>query len=212
MKNKGDLRTDNEGTEVKTTVVETEAKQKNPEKDELPGNEPENKQTSLHHISRDRNSAERFNLDEDESTRNNSKVTVAHEQEFEGKGEGANKDGMVIREQAQGIEDNTRSKRDNSKVSVTHQLECVDEEEDANKDEIVIREQAQDIADNTQPGNVDKTTAARRTSTRNKKTTSIRGSDFFVVNKVHSLENDTNTFKSTNGKTFSKYTIKTLED
>ena len=168
MKNKGDLRTDNEGTEVKTTVVETEAKQKNPEKDELPGNEPENKQTSLHHISRDRNSAERFNLDEDESTRNNSKVTVAHEQEFEGKGEGANKDGMVIREQAQGIEDNTQSTRDNSKVSVALELECVDEEE-VNKNGIVIREQAQDIADNTQPGNVDKTTEVRRTSTRNKK-------------------------------------------
>jgi len=42
----------------------------------------------------------------------------------------------------------------------------------------VIWEQAQDIADNTQPGNVDKTTEARRTSTRNRKTTSIRGSDF----------------------------------
>jgi hypothetical protein len=80
----------------------------------------------------------------------------------------------VIREQAQGIEDNTQSTRDNSKVSVTH----VDEEEDANKDGIVIQEQAQDIADNTQPGNVDKTTEARRTSTRNKKTPSIRGNDF----------------------------------
>jgi len=98
MKNKEGLRTDNEGTEVKTTVVEIEAKLKNPKKNKLPGNEPENKQTGLHHISRDRNSAERFNLDEGESTRNNSKVTVAHEQEFEGKKEGANKDGMVIQE------------------------------------------------------------------------------------------------------------------
>jgi len=88
-------------------------------------------QEGLHHISRDRNSAERFNLDKDESTRNNSKVSVAHEQEFEGEEEGANKDG------------------------------------------IVIREQAQNIADNTQPGNADKTTEARRTSTRNKKTPSI---------------------------------------
>ena len=109
MKNKEDLRTENEATEVKTTAVETETKLKNPKKNELPGNEPENKQTGLHHISRNRNSAERFNLDEDESTRNNSKMIVAHEQEFEGKEEGANKDGMVIREQAQGIEDNTQS-------------------------------------------------------------------------------------------------------
>jgi len=84
MKNKEDLRTDNKGTEVKTTAVETEAKLKNPKKNELPGHEPENKQTGLHHISRDRKSAEIFNLDEDESTRNNSKVIVAHEQEFEG--------------------------------------------------------------------------------------------------------------------------------
>ena len=76
------------------------------------------------------------------------------------------------------IEDNTQSTRDNSKVSVAHKLECVDEEEDANKDGIVIREQAQDIADNTQPGNVDKTTEAWRTSTRNKKAPSIRGNDF----------------------------------
>ena len=43
MKNKEDLRTDNKGTEVKTTVVETEAKLKNPKQNELPGNEPENK-------------------------------------------------------------------------------------------------------------------------------------------------------------------------
>jgi len=86
---------------------------------------------------------------------------------------------MVIQEQAQSIEDNNQSTRDNSKVSVAHELECVDEEEEANKDGIVIREQAQDIADNTQPGNVDKTTEAQRTSTRKKKTTSIRGNDFF---------------------------------
>jgi len=32
MKNKEDLRTDNEGTEIKTTAVEMEAKQKNPKK------------------------------------------------------------------------------------------------------------------------------------------------------------------------------------
>jgi len=177
MKNKEDLRTDNEGTEVKTTVVETEAKLKNPKQNELPGNEPENKQTGLHHISSDWNSAERFNLDEDESTRDNSKVIVDHEQEFEGEEEGTNKDGIVIREQAQGIEDNTQSTGDNSKVSVAHELECVDEE-DANKYGNVIWEQAQDIADNTQPRNVDKITEARRTSTRNKKIPSITGNDF----------------------------------
>jgi len=160
MKNKEDLRTDNEGTEVKTTAVEMEAKLKNPKKNKLPDIEPENKQRGLHHTSSDRNSAERFNLDEDESTRDNSKMTVAREQEFEGEEEGANKYGIVIREQAQGIEDNTQSTRDNSKVSVAHELGCVDEEEDADKDGIVIWEQAQDIADNTQPRNVDKTTEA----------------------------------------------------
>jgi len=84
----------------------------------------------------------------------------------------------LVREQAQGIEDNTQSTRDNSKVSVAHELGCVDEEENTNKDGIVIWEQARDIADNTQPGNVVKTTEARRTFTRNKKTPSIRGNDF----------------------------------
>jgi len=178
MKNKEDLRTDNKGTEVKTTVVEMEAKLKNPKKNELPHIEPQNKQTGLHHTNSDRNSAERFNLHEDESTRENSKLIVAHEQEFEGDEEGANKDGIVIWEQAQGIEDNTQSTRDNSKVSEAHKLGCVDEEEDVNKDGIVIWEHAQDFADNSQHGNVDKTTKARRTSTRNKNTPSIRGNDF----------------------------------
>jgi len=88
-------------------------------------------------ISSERKSAERFNLDEDESTRNNRKLIVAYEQECDG------------------------------------------EEEDANKDGTVIREQAQDIADTTQPGNVDETTEACRTSTRNKKNPSIRGKVFF---------------------------------
>ena len=63
-------------------------------------------------------------------------------------------------------------------MCVSLEPEYVDEEENANKDGIVIREQAQDVADNTQTGNVDKTTEARRTSTRNKKTPSIRGKDF----------------------------------
>jgi len=151
MKNKEDLRTDNE---------------------------PEKKQTGLHHISSERKSAERYNLDEDESTRNNRKVIVAHEQECDGEEEDANKDGTVIREQAQVIADNTQSTRDNSKVCVALEPEYVDEEENANEDGIVIREQAQDIADTTQPGNVDKITEACRTSTRNKKNPSIRGKDF----------------------------------
>jgi len=49
----------------------------------------------------------------------------------------------------------------------------------------VILEQTQDITDNTQPGSVDKTVETRRTS-RNEKTPSIRGRDFFMVNKVYS--------------------------
>ena len=65
MKNKEDLRTDNE---------------------------PEKKQTVLHHISSNRKSAERFNLVKDESTRNKRKVIVAHEQECDGEEEDANKD------------------------------------------------------------------------------------------------------------------------
>jgi len=80
MKNKENLRTDKEGTEV-TTAVEMEAKLKNPKKKALPDIEPENKQTGLHRTSSNRISAERFNLDEDKSTRDNSKVIVAHEQE-----------------------------------------------------------------------------------------------------------------------------------
>jgi len=69
MKNKEDLRTDNE---------------------------PEKKQTVLHHISSERKSAERFNLDEDESTRNNRKVIVAHEQECDGEEEDANKEARIF--------------------------------------------------------------------------------------------------------------------
>jgi len=47
-----------------------------------------------------------------------------------------------------------------------------------NKDETVILGQIQDITDNTQSGSVDKTVETRGTSTRNKKTPSIRGNDF----------------------------------
>jgi len=141
-------------------------------------NEPEKKQTGLHHNRSERKSAERFILDEDESIRNNRKLIVAHEQEYDGEDEDANKDRTVIREQAQVNADNTQSTRDNSKVCVALEPEYVDEEENANKDGIVIHKQAQDIADTTQPGNVDKTTEAHRTSTRNKKNPSIRGKDF----------------------------------
>jgi len=66
----------------------------------------------------------------------------------------------------------------NSKVIISQELECDGEEEGVNKGETVILEQTQDIADNTQSGSVDKTVEIRRTSTRNKKTPSIRGSDF----------------------------------
>ena len=47
-----------------------------------------------------------------------------------------------------------------------------------NKVETVILEQTQDITDNTQSESLDKTVETRRTSTRNKKTPSIRGNGF----------------------------------
>jgi len=101
-------------------------------------------------ISNDRNSEERFNLDEDESTRDNN---------------GDKNDEEMFR-------------KINSKVIVSQELECDGEEEGVNNDENVILEQTQDITDNTQSGSVDKTVETRRTSTRNKKTPRIRGNDF----------------------------------
>ena len=97
-------------------------------------------------------------------------------------------------------------------MCVALELEYVDEEENANKDGIVIQEQAQDIADTTQPGNVDKTTEARRTSTRNKKNPSIRGKDFlwwtrYIAGKMIQIHPSQWIVK-----TFSKYSIKTSED
>ena len=62
---------------------------------------------------------------------------------------------------------------------LSQELECDGEETGVNKDEIVILEQTQDTTDNTQSGSVDKTVETCRTSTRNKKTPSIRGNDFF---------------------------------
>ena len=61
---------------------------------------------------------------------------------------------------------------------VSQELECEGEKEGVNKDETVILEQTQDITDNIQSGSVDKTVETLRTSTRNKKTPSIRGNDF----------------------------------
>ena len=55
-------------------------------------------------------------------------MIVAHEQECDGEEEDANKDGTVIREQAQVIADNTQSTRDNSKVCAVLEPEYVDEE------------------------------------------------------------------------------------
>jgi len=101
-------------------------------------------------ISNDRNSEERFNLDEDESTGDNN-GDKSDEEKF---------------------------RQINSKVIVSQELECDSEEEGVNKDEPVILEQTQDITVNTLSGSVDKTVETRRTSTRNKKTLSIRGNDF----------------------------------
>jgi hypothetical protein len=63
----------------------------------------------------------------------------------------------------------------------------------------MILEQTQDITDNTQSESVDKIVETHRTSTRYKKTPSIRD-DFFMVNKVHSFKSVTNTKKLTNSK------------
>ena len=123
-------------------------------------------------ISNDRSSEERFNLDEDESTRDNNGDEI----------------------------DEEKFRQINSKVIVSQELECDGKEEGAYNDETVILEQAQDITDNTQTGSVDKTVETRRTSTRNKKTPRIRGIDFFMVNKIYRLEKDTNTNKLTNRK------------
>jgi hypothetical protein len=46
------------------------------------------------------------------------------------------------------------------------------------KDDIAILGLTQDFTGNTQPASIDKTIESCRTSTRNKKTPSIRGNDF----------------------------------
>jgi len=101
-------------------------------------------------ISNDRNSDERFNLDEDESTRDNN----------------GDKN------------DKEKFRQINFKAIVSQELECDCEEEGVNIDETVILGQTQVITDNTQSGSVDKTVETRKTSTRNKKTPRIRGNDF----------------------------------
>jgi len=62
-------------------------------------------------------------------------------------------------------------------VIVSQEQECYGEKKGV-KDETVILEQTQYITGNTQCGSVDKTLETHRTYTRNKKTPSIRGSDF----------------------------------
>ena len=52
------------------------------------------------------------------------------------------------------------------------------EKKSVDVDKTMILEQTQDITDNTQSESVDKIVETRRTSTRNKKTPSIRGNDF----------------------------------
>jgi hypothetical protein len=47
-----------------------------------------------------------------------------------------------------------------------------------NRDKTAFLGQTQDITGNTQSAGTDKTVESRRTSTRNKKTPSIRGNDF----------------------------------
>jgi len=101
-------------------------------------------------INNDRNSEERFNLDEDESTRDN--------------------DGDK--------NDEDKFRQINCKVIVSQELECDGEEEGVNNDETVIHKQKQVITENTQSGSVDKTIETRKSSTRNKKTPRIRGNDF----------------------------------
>jgi hypothetical protein len=68
----------------------------------------------------------------------------------------------------------------------------------------VIFEQTQDITDNTQSDNIDKIIETHRTCTRNKKNPSTRGNYFFMVNKAHSLKNDTKTDEQTTSKNLFK--------
>jgi len=74
--------------------------------------------------------------------------------------------------------DEGRCSQINNNVMLSQGLECDGEKEGANKDKTVTFEQTQDITDNTQSDNVDMIVETRRTSARNKKTSSKRGDDF----------------------------------
>jgi hypothetical protein len=63
-------------------------------------------------------------------------------------------------------------------VVVSQELECCGDKKGVNKDKTMILEETQDITDNIQCESVDKILETRRTSTRNKKTPSIRGNDY----------------------------------
>ena len=89
----------------------------------------------------ERNSEERLNLGEDETT-----SETSDDKNLEGK-----------------------SGQNNNKVVVSQELECVDEEKGGNKDKTVLLEQTQDITDKTLLESVDKTIETHRTSTRNRK-------------------------------------------
>ena len=63
-------------------------------------------------------------------------------------------------------------------MTVSQELECDGKKKSVNKVETVILEQTQDITDSTQSESLDKTVETHRTSTRNKKTPTIRGNGF----------------------------------
>jgi len=127
-------------------------------------------------ISNNRNSEERFNQDEDESTSDNSDDT----------------------------NDEEKFSQINNKVIVTQELECDGEKKKVLVKLKLILEQTQDITYSTQSESLDKTVETHRTSTRNKTIPSIRGNDFFMVIKVYSLKIDTNIIKLTNSKNLFK--------
>jgi hypothetical protein len=68
------------------------------------------------------------------------------------------------------------------------------------KGETAFLGQTQDITGLTQSAGIDKTAESCRTSTRNKKTPSIRGNGFFKVNMAHSSENGINMIKLSDSK------------
>jgi hypothetical protein len=98
----------------------------------------------------DRNSGERFNQDKDKTVSNNS-------------------DDMNVEGKYSQI---------NNKVGVSQELECDGDKKGVNKDITMILEHTQDITDNTQSESVDRIVETCRTSSRNKKTPSIKGNDF----------------------------------